>query len=48
MEDKDGAQQLCVCVCVSLCICVCVCVCVCVTEMGKDVRWMNREHDGAV
>ena len=29
-------------------VCVCVCVCVCVREMGKDVGWMNRHHDGAV
>ena len=36
------------CVCVSLCIYVCVCECVCVSEMGKDVGWMNRQHDGAV
>ena len=43
MEDKEGAQQLSV--CVSL---MCVCVCVCVCEMGKDVGWMNRHHDGAV
>ena len=27
---------------------VCVCVCVCVCEMGKEVGWMNRQHDGAV
>ena len=28
------------CVCLSLYVCVCV--------MGKDVGWMNRQHDGAV
>ena len=38
MEDKEGAQHL----------CVCVWVCVCVCEMGKEVGWMNRQHDGAV
>ena len=41
MEDKEGAQQLCVCI-------RCVCVCVCVCEMGKYVGWMKRQHDGAV
>ena len=46
MKDKEGAQQICVCVCKF--VYMCVCVCVCVTEMGKDVGWMNRQHDGAV
>ena len=37
-----------VCVCKFVYMCVCVCVCVCVTVMGKDVRWINTQHDGAV
>ena len=45
MEDKEGAQQLCV--CVNLCVCVCVCVCLCV-RWRKRWKWMNRQHDGAV